>query len=38
MSEQLIKDCLKENGYTLGRSLGKGGEGQVYLVTKSNKE
>lgn len=38
MSEQLIKDCLKENGYTLGGKLGKGGEGQVYLVTKDNKE
>lgn len=38
MPKELIENCLRENGYTLGRSLGKGGEGQVYLVTKNNKE
>ena len=38
MPKELIENCLKENGYTLGGKLGKGGEGQVYLVTKNNKE
>ena len=38
MPKELIENCLKENGYTLGGKLGEGGEGQGYLVTKDNKE